>query len=154
MTSAQSSVIAQDAALPLVFFSYARRDGDLVRQIVATTSSPAIATWLDVEMLGADDHWQPIMADAVRRSDLFIVCVSPASLESRWVGVEIDHAVRNGKAMLAILLAPLGDAQLPVALGAARAINVASMTPAAAADTAATVIAEILGVSPSSDAAL
>lgn len=141
-----------DAPLPhrpsMAFFSYARLDVALVRPMAAATRLRGVRTWLDLEDLRPGDPWRSAVAGAVRRADLFVCCVSEASLASIWTGEEIGHALEHDKPILPVILKPTSMRDLPEALLCRQALDVSGMGAAQAAAAGAEVVARMLAPAP------
>ena len=70
---------------PKIFLSYAHADADGVGRIYQQLKDRGYKPWLDHEDLLGGEEWGPAIRRAIRKSDLFIVCMSPNSLARRGV---------------------------------------------------------------------
>lgn len=82
-----------------VFISYSWDDQLLAREIEATLKgdsqlSRVLNVWRDESSLLPGDHVSSKLADALTKTDYFVLLLSKASAASPWVQREIDTAVR------------------------------------------------------------
>ena len=75
-----------------VFLSYARKDLAFVDRLVPDLESRGHVVWRDVSDLAGGDTWRAGISEAIRRSDVVIVVVSPDSARSRNVAKELSVA--------------------------------------------------------------
>ncbi|MBI5385568.1 MAG: toll/interleukin-1 receptor domain-containing protein [Verrucomicrobia bacterium] len=99
-----------------VFLSYARKDAahaDKLRRLLNARR--------DVRLLSTDDlsggqNWQAKLKDALVKSDLFVLMVSPDSLTSPWVVQELGAAWALEKPILVVVAGTTLPMRLPVEL--------------------------------------
>ena len=92
-----------------LFISHASADDDLVRALREALAECGQAVWIDSRQLrGGDPLWDTIR-QAIDDADGFAVLVSPAALQSKWVGKELKHAleVQGQRAAGAFAVIPL-----------------------------------------------
>jgi tetratricopeptide (TPR) repeat protein len=76
-----------------LFMSHASADDVFVRGLREQLELRGMASWVDSrELRGGDPLWPDIQA-AIESAEAFAVVVSPASLQSSWVGRELKHAL-------------------------------------------------------------
>jgi tetratricopeptide (TPR) repeat protein len=76
-----------------LFISYATEDDDFVRTLRETLEYFDEVGWIDSrEIRGGDPLW-PEIELAIEQAEGTIVVVSPYSLQSKWVGRELQHAL-------------------------------------------------------------
>jgi hypothetical protein len=86
-----------------VFLSHSSRDTWLTSVIAERVKTLGCSTWLDVmSMTGGEDVLRSLK-EAIRGADEVIVLVSPQSVESQWVSVEIGMALVLEKRITPIL---------------------------------------------------
>ena len=83
--------------------------------------------WIDKREILGGQNWGNQVAAAISESDAFIVVLSPSSVNSKFVRIELEHAINEGKRIVPIILKP---AEMPPALnlrlGRYQAINLES----------------------------
>jgi hypothetical protein len=79
---------------PKVFLSYAQSDRFKVDQIAAALRTAGVSIWFDAWELAPGDTIIERVERAVQASDVFLVFLSPASIESRWVHAELARWLR------------------------------------------------------------
>jgi tetratricopeptide (TPR) repeat protein len=76
-----------------LFISHSSQDDDFVRELRRALSEHGQDGWIDSrELRGGDSLWAEI-EQAIEEASAFAVIVSPAGLQSRWVGKELRHAL-------------------------------------------------------------
>jgi hypothetical protein len=85
--------------------SYARSDQDRVRNVRTDLLSSRVDCWIDVAEIQAGDRLNPVIEDAISRSDLFFAYITGSYLGSRWCMKELRHALRSP----GITVAPYAD---------------------------------------------
>jgi hypothetical protein len=80
--------------LALLFLSHSSADDGFVRELREALAELDQEVWIDSRQLrGGDPLWSEIQA-AIEAASGFAVLVSPAALQSRWVGKELRHALK------------------------------------------------------------
>jgi hypothetical protein len=80
--------------LALLFLSHSSADDGFVRELREALADLDQKVWIDSRQLkGGDPLWSEIQA-AIGAAVGFAVLVSPAALQSRWVGKELRHALK------------------------------------------------------------
>jgi hypothetical protein len=82
--------------LPSVFISYSRKDTAFMQTLVKDLRRQRITVWVDDRLRGSKS-WQEQLSQAIERSDALALIMSPDSLQSEWVGWEIEEAQKAGK---------------------------------------------------------
>jgi len=97
-----------------VFISYSHADAEPARRIRDHLLAENLAPWLDAERLSAGNPLSLKIRDAISTSSTFLVLLSPAAMESDWVGREISIAreiekpmEQRGTFILPVLLEPI-----------------------------------------------
>lgn len=86
---------------PLVFASYAHKDGRLVFPELRALHEKGLRIWYD-EGIDPGNDWPEEIARALQRASFFIVFISRSAVESRNVRSEINFALNEAKPLLAI----------------------------------------------------
>lgn len=93
------------------FISYSRKDTEMVEKIVDALSADDLLPWIDWKNIPKGEEVQLEIHQAIAEADVFLFFVSPDSAQSRWCIEEIDHAAKNRKRILPIVVR---DADLPI----------------------------------------
>src|SRR3712207_2822752 len=77
-----------------LFISHSSQDDDFVGDLRAALELHGQAGWIDSrELRGGDPLW-PAIQQAIEDASAYAVVVSPASLQSEWVGDELAYALQ------------------------------------------------------------
>jgi len=88
-----------------VFISYSRTDWDaFVKQIVEKLTRQGIDTWIDQNLIEGGDDWLDAINSALEECNVMVLCVSPRSLESKYVKMEYRYFIDENKIIIPILL--------------------------------------------------
>ncbi len=101
-----------------VFISHASVDKPWVIPFATRLRSRGVDAWLDLwEIQPGDSLIQRVYDEGLGKADTFIVVLSPASVQSRWVTEEINVAtIRRIEEKCRIIPVILDECQVPVAL--------------------------------------
>jgi hypothetical protein len=104
-----------------VFVSYSRHNLGAVTELIRDLNAVGVQTWHDQTLTGGQRWWDNILAN-IRECDIFILALSPESLESEACKSELDYVVQLGKPILPVLVSdgvnlnllprPLSDIQI------------------------------------------
>ena len=86
-----------------IFVSYNHQAQSIVDSLVADLQSLGHDVWFDEALSGGQSWWDQIL-ERVRRSDLFVFILEPASLDSTACQREYDYASALGKPILPLLV--------------------------------------------------
>jgi len=95
-----------------VFISYSRTDMDFVRRLALDLQSAGVDVWWDLSDIQGSDVWERKIEEGLRSSQYFIIVLTPASLESRWVRREYLTADNKGLKIIPLKLKNFDDAPL------------------------------------------
>ena len=87
-----------------VFISYSRKDIDFAKRLTAELQKSELDFWIDWEGIPSTVDWWREIEKGIEESDAFLFLISPDSAESKVCGQEIDHAVKNGKRLIPIVI--------------------------------------------------
>jgi len=101
-----------------LFVSHSSRDDGLVRELQQALGNLEQNVWIDSrELRGGDPLW-PEIQQAIEAASAYAVVVSTDSLQSKWVGKELRHAIdvqkQRGKDSFAVIPLSLNDTKLGV----------------------------------------
>src|SRR6476659_141508 len=93
--------------MPKLFISHSSQDDAFVRELRAALADHGQDGWIDSrELRGGDPLWTEI-EKAIDAVSAYAVVVSPAALQSKWVGMELVHALevrkQRGKDKFAVI---------------------------------------------------
>lgn len=114
---------AKNKAKRRIFFSYAAADqADAQRLLNAFSKQPNIQVFT-TQTLSAGENWMPKLQQALSECDLFVVLLSPNSLDSNWVLSEIGAAWGLNKPIIPVVTQPELQDKLPLVLRGISSIN-------------------------------
>lgn len=87
-----------------VFVSYSKKDIEIVRKIVDALRQQGIDLWIDWEDIPPSGDWLTEIYKGIENSDVFLFVLSPDSLESRVCAEELEHAEKNGKKIMPMVV--------------------------------------------------
>lgn len=86
-----------------IFISYSRKDIDFARKLAGDLEKADYDIWWDITDLRGGDDWVKTLPAAIASSDLFIIILSPNSVESEWVRKEYTQALNRRKKIVPIM---------------------------------------------------
>ncbi|MEM8504861.1 MAG: GUN4 domain-containing protein [Cyanobacteria bacterium P01_D01_bin.1] len=86
-----------------IFISYSRQDQAYVRKLINAFESKGLSVWLD-ERIDYGTAWQKVIEDHLRACQVFVLVMTPHSLESHWVQCELSLALELKKPVFPLLL--------------------------------------------------
>ena len=89
-----------------VFISYSRTDMEFVQRLAMDLEQEGFDVWWDLTDIQGSDVWERKIEEGLRASKYFIVVLTPASLESRWVRREYLSADNTGIKIIPLKLKP------------------------------------------------
>lgn len=95
------------------FISYSRTNKDFALQLAQELRASGFSIWLDQLDIPTGARWDDELERALKACEIFMVILTPASIESENVKDEIGYAIDTGKRILPVLLE---NAQVPLRL--------------------------------------
>src|SRR5947199_2550541 len=86
---------------PHIFLSHSSKDIEFAKRLAKDLCSAINneqAVWYDTQELKGGDLWWHIIREEIRSSNIFLVILSPDSMDSNWVNSEVDIAWRQRQA--------------------------------------------------------
>lgn len=80
-----------------VFLSHAHQDEAFASSLAETLRDHGVQVWYSRSNIVAAQQWQDEIGGALRRCDWFAVILSPAAVESKWVKLELSHALAENQ---------------------------------------------------------
>jgi hypothetical protein len=78
---------------PSVFISYTHKDKERIVPLASYLGRLGLKVWMDTKDLVAGQRIIEKVSEAISKSDLYVVCLSPAALSSPWVNHELSAAL-------------------------------------------------------------
>ncbi len=89
-----------------VFISYSRKDLAFVERMAEDLKAAGLEAWYDLSGLDGGTRWGREIQNAIRESQIFVVVLSPNSIDSEWVEKEFMYANRLKRKVIPLLLQP------------------------------------------------
>ena len=86
-----------------VFISYSRRDLSFVERLARDLKNSGLEVWYDLSGLEGGQRWGSEIQDAIQKSQVFIIVLSPHSVASEWVEKEFMYAHNLGRKIIPVL---------------------------------------------------
>jgi hypothetical protein len=86
-----------------IFISYSRQDQAYVNKLVQAIEREGLPVWLD-ERIHYGDKWPRVIEENLRKSQVFLLVMSPRSKNSHWVNCELTLALELKKPIFPLLL--------------------------------------------------
>jgi WD40 repeat protein len=87
-----------------VFISYSRKDIEIARKLAESLQGREIEYWIDWKGIPPSVDWRREIQKGIEEADAFLFLLSPESAQSSVCREELDHAVRNGKRLIPIVV--------------------------------------------------
>jgi WD40 repeat protein len=99
-----------------LFISYSRKDTDSARRLTEVLKSQDFDFWIDWEDIPPTVDWFKEIEKGIEQAGVFLFLVSPDSIRSRICRREIDHALKNGKRLIPIVVREVKVEDTPTVL--------------------------------------
>jgi WD40 repeat protein len=87
-----------------VFISYSRKDIAFARLIRESLQASQIDTWIDWERIPVGERWWDEICQAIENANVFMFIISKNSVGSSVCKDEINHALKNNKRIIPIIV--------------------------------------------------
>ena len=87
-----------------IFISYSRKDLDFASKIVQALAKNELDIWVDWKSIPKGEDWWEHIQDGIEEGDAFLFLISPDSVKSKICNDEINHAIKNGKRILPVVI--------------------------------------------------
>ncbi|MFC2063953.1 TIR domain-containing protein [Chloroflexota bacterium] len=104
--------------MPKVFISYSRKDISFARLLYKDLKDKLVETWIDWEDIAPSTDWLHEVYMAIEACDAFVFVVSATSLASEICSLELEHARKNHKRLIPIILPGIDQNLIPADLSA------------------------------------
>ena len=100
-----------------IFISYSRKDIDYAQKIVDALAANELDTWIDWQSIPKGEKWLQEIHHGIEEADAFLFLISPDAVESENCNKEIEHAVKNHKRIIPLVVrdAELNTIPSPIA---------------------------------------
>ncbi|HEY9528329.1 MAG TPA: TIR domain-containing protein, partial [Anaerolineales bacterium] len=99
-----------------LFISYSRKDIDSVRQLTEAFKRHNLDFWIDWEGIPPTVDWWKEIERGIEEADAFLFLLSPDSVASKVCERELEHAARNGKRFIPVIVRDVKADEVPPAL--------------------------------------
>jgi formylglycine-generating enzyme required for sulfatase activity len=89
-----------------VFISYSRKDLIFIERLADDLGAAGLEVWYDLSGLDGGTRWGQEIQSAIQKSQIFVVVLSPNSIESQWVEREFMYADSLKKKIIPLLYQP------------------------------------------------
>ena len=86
-----------------IFISYSRRDQEFVFKLATDLESRGGRVWLDQADIQGGEQWQQSISSGIAQSGAFLLVISPDSMDSEYVHLELETAVLQGKPIFPLI---------------------------------------------------
>jgi WD40 repeat protein len=86
-----------------VFVSYSRRNKNFAERLARDLSDAGLDVWVDWRQIQGGELWQDEIMRGIERSEMLVVCLSPAAVASEWVQREVNTAREQGKHVIPVM---------------------------------------------------
>ena len=100
-----------------LFISYSRRNLDTARHLAQAFEDQGLDFWIDWEGIEPTLDWWKEICKGIEEADNFLFLISPDSIHSKVCRQELEHAVKNGKRLIPIVIVDVKSEQVPPELG-------------------------------------
>lgn len=96
-----------------IFLSYSLKDHDWVKSLIKALSQRNLRVWSDSEEIQAGDAWLDAVGEAIRKSKFFVTIITPESVGSSYMAVELGSALALKKLLIPIVSKDTPSEELP-----------------------------------------
>jgi len=96
-----------------LFISYSRKDIDFARKLTEAFKGQELDFWIDWAGIPPTVDWWQEIEKGIEEADIFVFLLSPDSAKSKVCKREIEHAIKNGKRLIPIVVRDVNAAQTP-----------------------------------------
>lgn len=86
-----------------IFISYARRDQEFVFKLATDLELRGGRVWLDQADIQGGEQWRHSITSAIAQSGAFLLVISPDSIDSQYVRLELEIAEQHGKSIFPLI---------------------------------------------------
>ena len=86
-----------------IFVSYSRKQMYFAEAVSLHLQQAGFEVWFDLQKLGPGVDWAPTLKDGYSNCEKLVLIASKAAIASRYVQVEWETALQNGREVIVIL---------------------------------------------------
>jgi WD40 repeat protein len=99
-----------------LFISYSRKDIDTARKLCESFTGQGLDFWIDWQGIPPTTEWWKEIERGIETADNFLFLISPDSAKSKVCKQEIEHATKNGKRLIPVVVRDIQADQAPAEL--------------------------------------
>lgn len=96
-----------------LFISYSRKDIEVARKLTEAFEGQKLDFWIDWEGIPPSVDWWREIEKGIEEADIFLFLLSPDSVNSNPCRKEIEHAFRNGKRLIPVVVRDIKTEESP-----------------------------------------
>ncbi len=100
-----------------LFISYSRKDIESARKLTEACKNQELDFWIDWEGIPPTVDWWKEIERGIEEAGIFLFLISPDSTKSKVCQKEIDHAIKNGKRLIPVVVRDTKADEAPAGLG-------------------------------------
>lgn len=87
-----------------IFISYSRKDFAIAQKLIKEFESIDLDVWVDWEDIPPAVGWLDQILRGIEQAEVFVFLISPDSIKSEVCNVELEHAHKNAKRIIPIVV--------------------------------------------------
>ena len=103
--------------MPSLFISYSRKDIEIARKLTEAFKEKELDIWVDWEGIAPTVDWWQEIEKGIEEADIFLFLISPDSAKSKVCAREIEHANKNAKRLIPVVVRDVVADESPAGLG-------------------------------------
>lgn len=96
-----------------IFISYSRKDKEFAKRLTDELKKSDLDIWIDWEDIPPTAAWWKEIEEGIEEADEFLFLISPDSSKSKVCRQEIDHAIKNGKRLIPLVIRETNSNEVP-----------------------------------------
>src|SRR5688572_16983748 len=96
-----------------LFLSYSRRDIEIARRLTEAFKGQELDFWIDWEGIPPTVPWRKEIEKGIEEADIFLFLLSPDSCKSKVCKEELEHATKNGKRLIPVVVRDIKSDESP-----------------------------------------
>ena len=96
-----------------LFISYSRRDSRFAHKLTEAFKDQNWDFWIDWEGIPPTVDWWKEIEKGIEETDIFLFLISPDSISSKVCKQEIEHAYKNGKRLIPVVVRDVNADEAP-----------------------------------------
>lgn len=91
--------------MAIIFLSYAHHDATIAQKVYDTLTKKGMNVWLDRSEIQLGDRWVEKLQDALETTQILVLLMSPASMQSSSIAQEYQYFIQQNKLLVPVLIA-------------------------------------------------